>query len=515
MDLTPEELSKYAQLTTTGVLKDYDDIDVGQEKYPGDEEYQRTVLGMLVNDQHFLISSLGLVDSEYFVNDVHKFVCKFAFTHYQKYNCLPKKLYVVQEVENHIKNRQDSTKVYWRAEVNTVYQYYVPGLEDREYLLDKITEFAKTQALKKGVIESLEILKEVGESKWSKVHEVLKTAMSVDRNFDFGMDYFQSGEERYKRIMEAAAKGDVFITGFESIDSNLQGGGLVRGEIGAWIGLSGSGKSLALVKNCIANLNKGRKVLYISLEINTDRVAERFDSMLTHPYGFGINNLIPNRDAILSALGEYVDDYEDKRRLVIKQFPARTMDVATFRAYYHQVRMRGFIPDLVIIDYVGEMKDYPNMPRWESRFQIVGDLRGIASQENIVIFTALQPDKSAKQLVREGRLIDDDNLADAYGQVRPLDCLWSLNRDQPDIECGQARIKVIKHRSGKTQFHFHISIDKGTLWMDETSESRYKEVRNKFCQAQKISTDELELRSAFKKKKTSKEEVVENPSSPE
>ena len=114
------------------------------------------------------------------------------------------------------------------------------------------------------------------------------------------------------------------------------------------------------------------------------------------------------------------------------------------------------MPDLVIVDYVGEMKDYPNMPRWESRFQIVGDLRGIASQEDIVILTALQPDKSAKQLIREGRLIDDDNLADAYGQVRPLDCLWSLNRDQPDTDCGQARVKVIKHRSGIVSFYYDV-----------------------------------------------------------
>lgn len=514
MDLTPEELSKYAQLTNTGVLKDYDDIEVGQEKYPGDEEYHRTVLGMLVNDQYFLISSMGLIKSDYFVNEVHKFICSYVFEHYEKYNCLPKKLYVSQEIENHIKSRQDNTKVYWRTEVNIVYQYYVPGIEDREYLLDKITEFAKGQAIKEGVIKTLKILKLPDVNKWAKVHDLLKQAMSVDRNFDFGMDYFQTGEERYKRIMEAAARGDVFITGFESIDSNLQGGGLVRGEIGAWIGLSGSGKSLSLVKNCIANLNKGRKVLYISLEINTDRVAERFDSMLTHPYGFGINNLMPNKDAVLAALSDYTLDWDDKRRLVIKQFPARTMDVATFRAYYHQVKMRGFNPDLVIIDYVGEMKDYPNMPKWESRFQIVGDLRGIASQENVVLLTALQPDKSAKQLIREGRLIDDDNLADAYGQIRPLDCLWSLNRDQPDIECGQARVKVIKHRSGKTQFHFHISIDKSTLWMAETSENRYKEVRNTFCQAQKISTDDLDLQNKMRENKKKKKEAI-NPSSPE
>jgi archaellum biogenesis ATPase FlaH len=426
---------------------------------------------------------------------------------------------VNQEIEEFISEKTDKLKVYYRGEVNTIYSHYIPGLEDRDFILDRITDFAKDQALQAGVMETLRQLKmPKSKDKWAKIHDILQNALAVERNFDLGLDYFQTGEERYLRIIEQAEKGDVFITGFEDIDKNLLGGGMIRGEIGAWIGLSGSGKSLALVKNCIANLNKGRKVLYITLEIDRDRVAQRFDSMFTHPLNIGINKLITQKDEVLQALNEYTQDYDDKRRLIIKQFPARTMDVPTLKAYYHQAKMRGFVPDLVIVDYIGEMKDYPGMPTWESRFKIVGDLRGFASQEKICLLTALQPDKRARELIRDGQLIDDDNLADSYGQVRPLDCLWSLNRRQADTECGLARVKVIKHRSGKTRFHFHISIDPNTLWMEQITADTYREIYNKYCAVQNISKDEIELKNKMgwdKKAKKKSQDVDDDPSNPE
>src|SRR5208337_3926088 len=101
--------------------------------------------------------------------------------------------------------------------------------------------------LKAGVMETLRHLKmPKGKDKWAKIHDILQNALAVERNFDLGLDYFQTGEERYRRIMEQAEKGDIFITGFEDIDKNLLGGGMVRGEIGAWIGCPNSGKSLAL-----------------------------------------------------------------------------------------------------------------------------------------------------------------------------------------------------------------------------------------------------------------------------
>lgn len=183
-----------------------------------------------------------------------------------------------------------------------------------------------------------------------------------------------------------------------------------------------------------------------------------------------------------------VEGTEDKRLLVIKQFPAGTMTVNTLRAYMQQLHMIGFKPDLLIIDYIGEMKDYPGMPTYESRFRIVRDLRGLATEENICIFTAMQPNKNARDAQNKDNnlgpgVIDDTNLADSYGQIRPLDGCWSINQMHGEKEAGIARIFVIKHRHGKSRFDFHVEYDiktsendlvhKGTLAMTEISKAEY------------------------------------------
>ncbi len=181
--------------------------------------------------------------------------------------------------------------------------------------------------------------------------------------------------------------------------------------------------------------------------------------------------------------------------LVVKQFPAGSMTVNTLKAYMQQLQMTGFKPDLVIVDYIGEMKDYPGMATWESRYRIVRDLRGLATEENVCIFTALQPNKSAREAQKmdgpgEG-VIDDDNLADSYGQIRPLDGCWSINQMQVEKDAGIARIFVIKHRHGKSRFTIWVGYDRDTLAMDQITHASYeKKLHQKHMKAsEKVQED--------------------------
>jgi len=315
-----------------------------------------------------------------------------------------------------------------------------------------------------------------------------------------------------------------FLLLFAPIDNALQGGGLGRGEMASWIGLSGSGKSLSLVKSAVANLHQGRIVLYVSTELDKDRVAERFDAQLADPgnkFGVGIKNLIPNREIVFKALQEYTEGYDDPRRFIIKHFPSGQMDVPTFRAYLKQLHMRGFKPDLVVLDYIGEMKDYPNMPTWESRFRMVRDLRGIASEDKFCLITAMQPDKGARSKVQGGDIIDDDNLADSYGQVRPLDALWSINQRKVEHDCKVARIFVNKHRFGDSRFEFHVEIDVDrTLEIREITKDSYKKRISEFemhkdtsnaeAEAQKFMAEKVRKEREAKALEKKKQKAFEN-----
>ena len=482
--LTAEE---QAQLDTMSAPDEESNV------YDWGEEFQRRILGMLIRDKNFLIEAQGLVLPSYFENDAHKLICRLLFKYFESYKSIPNQISLEQELDEKIKDRDAKVKVYYRGELSAVYNFYVPGLEERDYLRDKLVDFAKDQAIKHAFFESLAILKKQEvEDKWVKVYGLLETAMKVDRNFDIGQDYFHDYEARYKRVQEAKERGDIFTSGFESIDNALDGG-MCRGEIGSWIGTSGSGKSICLVTAAVANLKQHKKVLYITLEINEDKTAERFDFQLADPsnqWGVGVGNLYQHEDKVFDALSEFVADYEDERVLMIKQFPGGDMSVHEFKSYMNRIRLEGFSPDLVIIDYIGEMKDYTGMPTWESRQKIVRNLRGEAIRDNVCMLVAMQPDRKAKEAIRQGELIDDDNLADSYGQVRPLDCLWSLNRTADEIHGYLGRVKICKHRSGKSGTVFYIEQDQRTLQIREITKDNYTERKKKVDLAKEINRDE-------------------------
>lgn len=481
-DLTEEELRITAGLENPDVKKSSD-------HYKWDEEIQRELIALMLNDKFFLTQSLGLIKPLYFANQCHQLASKIVFDYFEKYKFIPSKNIVLNELKNKIKDKDDAIKTFYIGELNTIYQYYLPGVETREYYIDKITNFAKSMALKEAMARTLETMKSSpdDEETWSKISNILKEALNVDRNFDVGIDYFQSFEERYERMNQKRETSDYFVTGFKSVDEAFASGGLSRGEIGSVLGLPGTGKSILLVNAAVANMHRGKKILYISLEISGDKCSERFDAQLANPnpYGSesnGINtkNLYENREIVFKSLKDYVADKDDEKLLVIKQFPGGQMGMIELRAYYAQLLTTGFQPDLVLIDYLGEMKDYPGMAAWESRPKIVRDLRGFAVEQNIAILTAMQVDGKSREAVRMGGVIDDDNLAEAKGQNRPLDALWSINQLQEERDCSLARLFIIKHRDGKSRFIVHLEYDYSTLKIREISENKYKQIFSKY-----------------------------------
>jgi hypothetical protein len=451
------------------------------DKYRWDTEFQREILALLISDRAFALECRALIKPAYFTSETHNLLCAVLFEYFDKYNQIPTKSHVVEEIRRKTEHKGGEVLLKHVGELNSLINFYVPGLGNRDFYRDKITNFAKAQALKMAFHKSLEEMKKDPESEktWDKIHTWLTEAVTTQVSFDMGMDYFADVPERYRRREEMIQKGEVFTSGFETIDAALKAGGLLKGEMGAWCSPPGVGKSLALVHAAKCNLLKGKRVLYISLEIDKDGVGDRFDAQLADPtgiHGITVRNLLQKKDLVIEGLHDLVDEYDDKRLLVIKQFPGGQMSVPDFRAYFYQTKMRGFHPDLVIIDYIGEMKDYPEMPTHESRFKIVRDLRGFAVEEKVCMLSAMQPNKSSKDAVRNGMLIDDENLADAYAQARPLDAFWTINQMQTEKECSLARGFIAKHREGKSKVVFHIKFNYDTLALKEIGQKQYDEI---------------------------------------
>ncbi len=461
-----------------------------QVRYGWDEDFQRVVMGLLLCDRYFLTQSSGLIQPSYFISEVHQMACRILFKYFEDYRQLPSKIYMRQTITDRLRERyqnQDNdtfltVKLLYLAEINTVYDYYskggvgdmMPALDSPEAILDRVTIFAKSQAMKQAFHKCLELIRRNPESDetWSKVDEIIKEARLVERQTDLGLDYFGTMEERYERMAMAQETAEVFSSGFDTIDRALHGGGLMRGEIGAWMGLAGTGKSLALVTASVKNIMNSKKVLYVSTEMDQDRIATRFDAQISL---IGQHQLMLRKEEVWRALRQEASDYEDKRRLVIKQFPSGTADVNTVRAYHSQLLMYGFHPDLVIIDYIGDMKDIAGIPTWESKFRLLRDLRGFGKVENHCTLTAIQPNRGATELGQE-EFMDESKQGGSFMQNQVLDAFWSLNQTANEQKAGIGRIFVAKARNGKSRFSFKIcyNYEPQTLNLQEISDEAYR-----------------------------------------
>ena len=447
-------------------------------RYRWDEEFQRHVIALLIADRQFMLQSVDLVKPSYFTNKAHQKMCSIAFTFFKQYRLLPRKDFLIQEVKTGSKD--DKSLLFYLAEINTVYDYFDPGMDARDYLMDKITYFAKMQAFRNAFHSGLKLLDDNPESEenWQKIYGEIEKVVTTTANYDLGTDYFKSIKDRYEEMAEEGLNEDRFILGLEGVDLEIAGGGYLAGEMISIVAGSGVGKSVMLACIAATNLLRGKKGVYITLELAERKVADRMDAILT---GFPVQCLLSHKEEIFDKLGKLDGvDYDSTLPLVIKQFPAGMASVNTIRAYISQLRFHGFDPDFVIVDYVGEMQDYPGMKTYESREKIVRDLRGMATEEQVFLATAMQPNRGSKEDQKTGKdhRIDDSNLADSFGQIRPLDGCISLNQNDVEKELGVGRAYIIKQRDGKSRYQIYLKFDKENLRITEIHPDTYKSMRH-------------------------------------
>jgi hypothetical protein len=500
-ELTPEEQAR---------LDNYSDPDAARTKFSWDDTFQRKLLAMLLCDRHLLVQSLDKIKPQYFSNEAHVMICKILFDYFQKQKNVPEPWIVKQEMSDRLKDREKSIVIHFLGELESLYSYFVPGLDTREYLLDKITYFAKVQAVKVAFHKCVEKMTDAPEedATWSFVYDQMRQAMVIDRSYEPGFEYFMNIEEMFKKMQETLEGKDRFTSAFESIDNALTGGGLFPGQIASWIGLPGSGKSLALVKAAVANVLLGHKVLYLTMEMDWLGISQRFTSQLMK---LDINNLLNFQDEIKRTIDEFGKDKADKNMLIVKQFPGGQLDVNGIRAFHNQQVMRGWKPNLLIVDYVGEMADDPNVKKYESAYRILRDLRAFGIEEKHCTFTCVQPNSSAAKL-EIGQYIDESNIGTSFDQFKPLDAFWSINQQTLEKDAEVGRGFVIKHRNGRSRFPFRMGFDYrlGTLDIFEISKDKYREQMNAI-QDKKSDEVQIDNVSLGGKKQRSKKGFKPNP----
>ena len=427
--------------------------------YPFASNVQRGIIYLLKNNHDFFTQISPLVKSDYFEYPTHARIYDSILSHYNEYLMIPTDDFIIEDIRKEIGDRgKISDYVDELEDINTLDP---ESVENKEYILDLIEDFAKKEALKGAIKDSIIHLKN---ENYGAIENNIREALTVSRQVDVGQNYFSDVADRFKRLYEISQKNrDVFMTMVPTLNSAIEGG-LQRKEIAMVVAPPGVGKSLFLANQCVQSLMENRRVLYISLEMSEDRVAQRLDSIATISSQRTMKTDPTSLVKVKARLKQFRERWPGGK-LMIKELPCGSTTVHGIRALLSILRNHEkFEPDVIIVDYIGLLKySDTGAAKYEAMEQIVSDLRGLAQENNCMVWTATQTNRQGRNV----RLITDSELGDSYGQVRPVDLAVSLNQTREEYEDGAMRLYAMKVRNGRAFFQVPLIINYNTLEIKE------------------------------------------------
>jgi replicative DNA helicase len=418
--------------------------------YQFQDSIQRGLLYLAKSEENFLVQVMPMVKADYFEFPSHQKFYSIIKDHYQAYRALPSDDQILEEAKG-LKSDNELLADF-RDELDALNSVDEKSIQNEEYYLDLVEEFAKEQALKDAIINSLDLLKS---KKFGEIEAEFRTALTISRDVDLGSDYFTGIEERWNRINSSSL--DVqYRTPFGTVNEQLEGG-LCSKELAMVVAPPGVGKSLFLANQGARSVLDGKNVLYISLEMAEDRVAQRFDSIFTR---IRQKELAGKVGTLKERLEEISDAVDGRGKLKIKEFPTKRLTIAALRAYLNQLQnYEDFVPDVLIIDYLELLTTDAQLAEYSAQERLAQELRGIAVESNLLVWTATQTNREGRKV----NIITDAELADSYGKIRVCDLVFSINQSEQEFDESKARLYIMKSRNGKARFIVPVRINYSTL----------------------------------------------------
>ena len=383
--------------------------------------FQVKVIAALFTDRIFLQQIADIIQSDYFESDANSWLLEVILEHFKEYKTPPSKDVLkvkITEIEN------DILKTVVLEQLKEVFRYMES--DDLSFVKDEILKFCKNQEIKQAIMDSVALLKM---GNYDEIKSKMDSAMKAGADTNIGLDYVNDVAARYN---EAARH--TITTGWEVID-DLMDGGLAPGELGVVMAPAGSGKSWLLINIGANAVKAGKTVIHYTLELNENYVGQRYDSVLT---GINAQTLKHHQETVEEKMQSLTGD------LIVKYYPTKSVGVMALKAHIEKTMMQGKTPDLIIVDYGDLLKVNTKKDKHEALEDLYEELRGMAGEYKIPVWTASQAGRSAL----EEDVIEADKIASSYGKVMVADFLMSLSRKVEDKLSGTGRGHVIKNRFG-------------------------------------------------------------------
>ena len=410
------------------------------------------ILNQLCTNDEYVRRALPFLKDEYFERG-EKLLFAVVSRFIGKYNTVPTEAALKLELQK-IPNISNEI-------MENVARAYKAEPVDIEWVLDETEKFCQDRAIYLAIMESIQIIdgkhKELSNN---AIPDILSKALSVSFDTNVGHDYIDASDTRYDFYHKTETRIPFDLDFFNKITK----GGLPNKTLNIILAGTGVGKSLFMCHMAGAALTQGKNVLYITMEMAEERIAERIDANLMNIPIDQLEQLPKNvYDQKIQKIGQ-----KNIGKLIIKEYPTGAAHVGHFRALVNELKLKkNFKPDIIFVDYLnicassrirglgGSVNTYSYVKA------IAEEMRGFAVENNCPIVSATQTTRSGYSNTDVGL----EDTSESFGLPATADFMFAVISTEELEKLGQLMVKQLKNRYNDPTFHkrFIIGVDRARM----------------------------------------------------
>ena len=419
------------------------------------ERIERTALSNLIHNEEYTRKVLPFIKEEYFADRLEGLLFSEIYKFVEKYNSLPTKEALSIEINSNKSVNEDEYK-----KITDILSTLDKEPVNTEWLLETTEKFCKDRAIHNAILGGIQILDGKDKEHTPEyLPELLSGALSVSFDQKVGHDYLLETKERYDFYKKKEERLELDLDFFNKITR----GGIPSKTLNICLAGTGVGKTMFMTHLASSVLLQGKNVLYITMEMAEERIAERVDANLLN---VGMSDL---EELPYKMYETKINKLQKKTtgQLIVKEYPTASASVAHFKNLLSELAMKkSFKPDIVFIDYLNicassRFKAGANVNSYTYIKAIAEELRGLAVEQDIPIF-------SATQTTRSGFVSSDVGLEDtseSFGLPATADFMFALISSEELEEKNQIMVKQLKNRYNDPTLNrkFIIGVDRSKM----------------------------------------------------
>ena len=429
---------------------------------------ERTALSSLISNEDYARKVIPHMRADYFSDRAERLVFEEIKAFTDKYQKIPTQTSLEVEVQN----RKDLNEEDFRRVIDVIKTLSTEEV-DYDWLVDSTEQFCKDKAVYNAIIEGIQIID--GKSKdadVSAIPSILSDALAVGFDNHVGHDYVLDSDSRYDYYHRTETRIPFDLDYFNRITK----GGLPPKTLNIALAGTGVGKSLFMCHMAANCLSQGKNVLYITLEMAEERIAERIDANL-------MNVTIDDLHDLPKAMFESKIDNIRKStsgQLIIKEYPTASAHCAHFRGLIKELAIKkSFRPEIIFIDYLNicastRFKGSSNVNSYTMIKSIAEELRGLAVETNVPIM-------SATQTTRTGFVSSDvglEDTAESFGLPATADFMFALLTNDELDDLNQICVKQLKNRYNDPNVNkrFVLGLDRARMKLYDVKQKEQEDL---------------------------------------